>query len=327
MQTRRVWWFVGMLAAGCGSSPGGGAGRPVDAGDGPDASPVTDAGPVIPPDAAPPAARCDPKKPFAAPVAVANVSSANRDQGTIVVDELTIWFGSDRASPTMIYEAKRDTPAGAFHTPVALKNINGTLPVLSPTLTGDGLTLYYTQQAGAAQGDIMVSHRASRDVDFPAGTAVIGVNSTVDDEDPYITPDGSALYFGSSRGSANNAQLDMYVAFRQANGTFATPQVIPGNNLNTPFPDSHPHLTPDGLTLYWSSNRTDGGAQGGTDIWLATRTSTAGEFANPTRVPELSSAMNESLSWISDDGCEAYLQSDRPGGLGAQDIYVAHRPL
>jgi hypothetical protein len=43
-------------------------------------------------------------------------------------------------------------------------------------------------------------------------------------------------------------------------------------------------------------------------------------------VPELSSPFSESPSWISPDGCTIYLQSDRPGGLGAQDIYVAVRP-
>src|SRR5882757_3182609 len=282
----RRWSWLLLVAAGCGSSPGGGAGRPIDAGpDAPAPAPEPiDSGP--PPDAAPAAPRCDANKPFGAPVAVVNVSSAKRDQSAILVDDLTMLLGSDRGPTTAIYQAKRDTPTAAFQTPVALTAINANGAVSSPTATDDGLTLYYVAINASAVGDIMVSHRASQSVEFPAGTAVSGVNTTEDEEDPYITPDGLALYFGSSRGG--NIQLDMYVAFLQSNGTFGTPQVIPGTGLNTSQPDSHPHLSHDGLTLYWSSSRTDGGAQGGTDIWIATRSSTAGVFATPTRVPELS---------------------------------------
>lgn len=320
MQTRSVCWLVIAIAAGCGSSNTGGAGRPS-----PDAPPPPPIDGGVPPDAAP-AARCDPTKPFGTPALVPSVSSNKRDQGAILIDDLTMLLGSDRATPTMIYKATRATPTGPFQTPAALTALNGNArnpsPASSPTLTDDGLTLYYTLVNTQGTGDIMVSQRATTADDFPTGTPVVGVNTAADEEDPYITPDGAALYFGSSTGGV---QLDMYVALRKADGTFGTPR--PLTAFNTAQPDSHPHLTHDGLTLYWSSTRTDGGAQGGTDIWMATRPSITGAFASPTRVPELSSATNESLSWISADNCEAYLQSDRPGGLGAQDIYVARRPL
>ena len=173
--------------------------------------------------------------------------------------------------------------------------------------------------AGASEEDDQ--QRALALLQHGCGTPVAQVNSSSDEQDPFVTADGSALYFDSSRAGF----LDLYVAVRRGDGSFDAPQ--PLTNLNTTTTDGHPRLTQDGLTLYWSSTRSDGGAQGGTDIWLATRASTAGSFGTPTRVPELSSASNESLSWIAPDGCVAYLQSDRTGTIGAQDVFVAVKPL
>jgi WD40-like Beta Propeller Repeat len=269
------------------------------------------------------ATKCDPNKAFGTPTRVANVSSSVRDQGAVLVDDLTLYLGSDRAGSPDLYMTTRSSPTGSFATPVPLTNVNGaTTGEIGPYLTGDGLTMYYAfTPAGATFADLYVTTRTSKSVAFSAGTPVANVNSTSDEEDPYVTPDGSALYFDSGRGGT---QLDMYVATRQSNGSFGTPQ--PLTNLNTSVPDGHPRLTQGGLRIYWSSTRSDGGALGGTDIWTATRSSTSASFGTPTRVPELSSTSNESPSWVSPDGCTMYFQSDRPGGLGAQDIYVAVKP-
>jgi len=276
--------------------------------------------------AAPP--RCDPSKPFGAPTIVANINGSGVDQGARLVDDLTLYFGSVRPPSTTVglYKATRSSPTSPFGAPVPLTMINNTGAASGPTLTGDGLTMYYALipagQTTQTTGDIYVTTRANKAAEFLGGTPVAQVNSTIDDLDPFITEDGSALYFDSARGST---ALHLYVAVRQSDGSFATPQAL--NNLNTNMVDGHPVLSQDGRTLYWSSNRTDGGAQGGTDIWAATRPSTAGSFGTPFRVPELSSANNESMSWISPDSCLVYLQSDRPGGLGAQDIWQAVKPM
>lgn len=140
--------------------------------------------------------------------------------------------------------------------------------------------------------------------------------------DPFVTADGAALYFDSARGGGF---LDLHVAVRQSDGSFGTPQEL--MNLDTSATDGHPVLSHDGLTVYWSSNRSDAGTQRGTDIWMATRPTPAGTFGAPALVPELNSTKNESLSWLSPDGCMVLLQSDRAGGVGSQDIYQAVRPM
>ncbi|HWU90205.1 MAG TPA: hypothetical protein VN253_23235 [Kofleriaceae bacterium] len=304
---------IGSLAPGIGC--GGVKGQaPPDA--------VADSTTDAPPDAAPPA-RCDPAKPFGTPTLIPNINSSARDQGAELIDDLTIIFGSDRPPGTGLYTATRTSPTSPFSTPTPLTAINATGVVTGPTLTADGLTMYYALATGQDMGDIYVTHRNSKGDLFAPGTPVTGLNSSTADLDPFISADGSTLYFDSAR--ATGTALHLYFAVRQANGSFTAPQ--PLTALNTNFVDGHPVLSRDGLTLYWSSTRTDGGAQGVTDLWMASRSSTAGDFGAPVRVPELSSSSGESPSWISPDHCMVLLQSDRLGGLGAQDIYQAVRPL
>lgn len=288
----------------------------------PDAVADSSAPPDGPPPDTAPAPRCDPTKPFGAPAPIPNINSNVRDQGAELIDDLTIIFGSDRPPGTGLYVATRATPTSPFGTPAPLTAINATGQATGPTLTADGLTLYYALATAQDAGDIYVTHRNSRADAFVPGTRVASVNSTSTDLDPFISADGSTLYFDSAQGGT---ALHLYVAIRQASGAFATPQALTA--FNTSAVDGHPVLSPDGLTLYWSSTRADGGVKGGTDIWRATRTSTAGDFANPAPVAELNSAMNESPSWVSPDNCMVLLQSDRAGGGTLQDIYQAVRPL
>jgi WD40-like Beta Propeller Repeat len=276
---------------------------------------------AVPPDAA--AARCDPSKPFGAPALIPGINSNVRDQGAELIDDLTIIFGSDRSPGTGLYMATRSTPTSPFGVPAPLTAINATGGATGPTLTADGLTMYYALTTAQDPGDIYVTRRNSRADAFVPGTRVIGVNSTGSELDPFISADGSTLYFDSTQ--ATGVALHLYVALRQTSGGFATPQALTA--FNTSAVDGHPVLSADGLTLYWSSTRTDSGVKGGTDIWSARRTSTAGEFASPAPVAELNSPMNESMSWVSPDNCMVLLQSDRPDGVGLQDIYQAVRPL
>jgi WD40-like Beta Propeller Repeat len=311
----RLLVVIGSIAAsniGCGSAS---SGRPPDAAPTPGEDASIDAPPVQP--------RCDPAKPFGTPTAVANINSSAVDQGAKLVDDLTLYFGSSRQPSPGLYKATRSSPTSPFGTPVALTAINATGTANGPTLTGDGLTMYYALIAPTqTTADLYVTARPNKAAEFPAGTPVAQVNSTVDDLDPFITEDGSALYFDSSRGST---ALHLQVAVHQSDGSFSTPQAL--TNLNTTVVDGHPVLSHDGLTLYWSSTRADGGAQGVTDIWTATRPATSGTFGTPVRVPELSTSSAESVSWVSPDGCMVYLQSDRPGGMGGQDIYQAVKPM
>src|SRR2546421_12574055 len=46
-----------------------------------------------------------------------------------------------------------------------------------------------------------------------------------------------------------------------------------GTAISSPFSDQGPALSPDGLSLYFTSNRIGGGSLGGFDMWVSHRAS------------------------------------------------------
>lgn len=80
--------------------------------------------------------------------------------------------------------------------------------------------------------------------------------------------------------------------------------------------DDDPSATGDLLELYF--NRTQ-------DIWVATRPSITAPWGTPVRIAELSSPENDTTPEVSHDGLAIYFASNRPGGLGANDIWSATR--
>lgn len=81
-----------------------------------------------------------------------------------------------------------------------------------------------------------------------------------------------------------------------------------------------PHVTPNGLALYFYSLRA--GGAGDRDLYVATRTSTSANFGNVSHLSTLSSAAAEHLPWVSADQLTIYFSSNRGGDM---DFYTATR--
>jgi hypothetical protein len=79
-----------------------------------------------------------------------------------------------------------------------------------------------------------------------------------------------------------------------------------------------------GLTVaYFQSSRTTG-VSGKRDIY-ATRLSDGGPFSPPVLVQELSTFYNDRAPSVRRDGLEIYFDSNRPGGVGSNAIWVSTR--
>jgi Tol biopolymer transport system component len=76
-------------------------------------------------------------------------------------------------------------------------------------------------------------------------------------------------------------------------------------------------ISPDGRTALWFSRDRPGGA-GGYDIWMSRRSGSAWSPAEPV---SFNSAGRDFDPAFSADGRFVYFCSDRPGGLGGDDIY------
>jgi hypothetical protein len=309
-----------IFSVGCGSVAGGGSGTDAALSD----STPADTGVIdtVEPDA-PPAARCDLTKPFGTPTVVPGINGALKDIQAVQANATTLFLSTDRAGTTDIYTSTRAAATDAWGAPTPVTALATASLETSPYLTADGLTMLYAYSPiGSVNADIYFSTRTTTTAAFPAGTPIAAVNSAEDDGDVTITGDGALMYFASSR--AGTGGYDLYQSTRGLNGYGAPVLLAP---INTTVYDAHPRVTADGLRLYYSSMRTDGGALAGADIWTATRASTTVAFDSPTRVTELNTASNESPTWISADGCEIYLQSNRAGTTGDQDIWSATKPL
>jgi len=155
------------------------------------------------------------------------------------------------------------------------------------------------------------------------------VNSGFADQNPDISRDGLSLYFGSDRPGGFGG-LDIWVARRaSANDPWGPPQNL-GPDINTPFSDNSPALSPDGRQLIFFSDRP--GGFGSTDIYVSRRRNKRDDFGwGPAQ--NLGSGVNtldgergpEYFKNAETGIITLYFNSNRPGGKGGNDIYASTR--
>jgi Tol biopolymer transport system component len=208
--------------------------------------------------------------------------------------------------------------------------VNSTLLDGCPAVTRDGLSLYFASARSSGAGgplDLFLTQRDSAD-DAWSNPVALGspLNTASTDFCPAFSRDGHLLFFASNRpgGCGGN---DIYVARRQNKRDdfgWEEPRNL-GCVVNSASDDFGPNYfeTDDGTpVLYFNSNR-PGGA-GLQDLYTTTL-SAEGTFDVPITVIELNSASNDQQSAIRRDGLEIFLTSNRPGGLGAADLWQATR--
>src|SRR3984893_9272034 len=118
-------------------------------------------------------------------------------------------------------------------------------------------------------------------------------------------------------------------------GTWSKPVNL-GRVVNTQYLDSHAAISKNGLSLYISSDRPGGvngkNSTGLFEIWVSQRASLDADWGPPVNldafnnVPVVNSVQsNTAVPSFSTDGHLLFFNSDRPGGLGGNDIWVSRR--
>jgi len=104
-----------------------------------------------------------------------------------------------------------------------------------------------------------------------------------------------------------------------------------GAVVNSPFNDNHPQISKDGLSLYITSGR-PGGVNGANvpqfeEIWVSQRASRDADWGPPVNLgPAINSVgSNTGSPTFTPDGHRMFLHSNRLGGCGLADLYVARR--
>ena len=200
-----------------------------------------------------------------------------------------------------------------------------------PSLSGDGTLYFFSSWRNPARVGEIFRSVLSDGALGPAEPLADPINSIHQEVDPLIAPDGSYLLFGSGR-PGGYTLLDLYVSFRQPDGSWTAP-INGGQMFNSFGMPVRMNITPDGKYLFFlSTHPTDmpKGAPsssqaarrwGDSDVyWVSTeflrelksqvvaRQSAAEDFVLEYRERELQAALSKLEKLLDDPSNSHYLE-------------------
>ena len=213
-----------------------------------------------------------------------------------------------------------------------------------PSLSKDGLTMIFvsTRTGGLGGNDLWVTKRDSLDDPWQPAVNLAFLNSAGTDFAPEFSTDGHWLFFHSDRpGSCGGvANLDIYAAHRKdKRDAFGWDEIDHlGCTLNTAASEAGPTVFHDPITgvftMYMNRNLLIPPDTEGYDIYTSICPSDDLSACNrlqlwgpPVYVAELSYPLfrDTRTAIRRRDGLEMIMTSSRPGGCGAQDLWVSTR--
>ena len=183
----------------------------------------------------------------------------------------------------------------------------------------DGRTLYFASSREGGFGDVDI-YTATLESGQWKDVKNIGapINTEWFDSHPSISPDNKTLYFVSTRPGGYGG-ADIWYSERDDNGLWDKP-INMGPEINTSGSESSPFIAADNSTFYFSSNGLSG--YGKHDIFVTYKEND--KWGKPVNLgPQVNSADNDRSPYIPTSGQTIYFSSDRKGGYGKYDVYVA----
>ncbi len=203
-------------------------------------------------------------------------------------------------------------------------NINTEQEEYFPGLTVDEQKLFFTRRDASVP--ITVQNEDLFISEFRSGLWSEAVNlgepvNTRENEGAFSTsPDGRYLFFTACMRPGGLGRCDIWVTWKE-NDQWVKPLNI-GAPINTKHWESQPTIAPDGVTIYFASDRPDG--YGGSDIWKSTRTDRG--WSEPENLgPEINTPQDEEFPFIHPDGQTLYFTSTGHPGMGNRDIFVTRK--
>lgn len=264
----------------------------------------------------------------------------NDQHPAISKDGLSLYFTSNRPGgqgADDLWVSQRASVDDPWGPPQNLgPTINTSGVDFSPAFSRDGHWLFFhSDRPGGFGGlDIWASYREDVHDDFAWGPPINlgpGVNSPYDDAGPTFFQDDetgiTTLYFTSLNRPGGLGDWDIYASILGPDGTFGPASLVvelsaPGN-ANTGR-DTRTAIRHDGLEIIFTSNRPGGFGSG--DLWASTRPTTLDRWSTPVNLgPTVNTIYFDGAPALSSDGETLYFYSNRPGGFGANDLYMSTR--
>lgn len=198
-----------------------------------------------------------------------------------------------------------------------LKSINTGQDDAYARLTADEKTMYFSQLAAGSGWTIEVATRVGPNMPFVRERRL-----PLEAGSSAATPARDGRLFYAYDDTSSNPDGDPQVFYATQPYGPATSHIV--SDLNSPLQDTAPYIAPDGSSLYLA-RRPHGQGKPPGNLFVAYLSATD-RFTTPVEVAELNTEADESVPVISADGLNLYFASDRPGGIGKGDVYVASRP-
>jgi WD40-like Beta Propeller Repeat len=153
------------------------------------------------------------------------------------------------------------------------------------------------------------------------------INTTSSETGPALSKDGLSLYFESNRPGGSGGG-DIWVSQRDSvDDDWGAPLNL-GATINTAALESVPAFSRDGHWMFFTSDRPGGFGAG--DVWGSWRPQTHDDFGWQAPInlgAGVNTASNEAApSYFENDDAgppQLFFTSNRPGGLGAGDLYTS----
>jgi outer membrane protein OmpA-like peptidoglycan-associated protein/Tol biopolymer transport system component len=212
---------------------------------------------------------------------------------------------------------------------IARLSINSSDDDFAPVPLRGGEMLVYTSSAPGPFGSsghqrIWMATRTATGWSLPlaTGEAISRANHV---GSATLTPDGNFMIFAAYEWEddslAGYGRTDLYSA-DLVQGEWRNIKNL-GPIVNSSSWDTQPTLTPDGRTLYFSSDRP--GGHGGSDIYVSHLS--ASGWSVPVNVGEPINTSDDDLTpTIAPDGKSLFFASRGHGGVGGFDLFVATKP-
>jgi hypothetical protein len=223
-----------------------------------------------------------------------------------------------------ISNSKPDSTWGLAH--LCGPNINSFIDNTACCISADGQAMLLYCNDGKA-GALYQTRMGDNDWDVPLkmGSDVNTGNST----SACISPDGNALYFVSDRPGGMGGK-DIWRCVKLPNGAWSKSLNL-GEPINSPYNEESPFMHGDGRTFFFSSEGHN--SMGGYDIFFS-QLLDSGKFSEPFNLGYPINTPDDELHFsLGSDGKNGYLNSNRSGGKGGEDLYrvimphASERPL
>lgn len=257
----------------------------------------------------------------------------NEYSPVISIDENALFYTSRRLRPDSSNLGIKDRNTGEYfediyasyknrkgewQTPELLE-INTSDHTATMNVSVDGQTLFLYQDDNGV-GNIYESKLVGETWSEPI--KMEGVNSNAWETHLALSADGQTAYFVSNRNGGIGGR-DIYKVKKLPTGKWGQAQNL-GPKINTPYEEDAVFISPDELTLYFSSQGHN--SMGGFDIFTTTLDEN-GEWSEPVNIGYPINTVDDDVFFVtSADGKRAYYSSVKESGYGNKDIYIIDLP-